>query len=195
MKTGELVRARSALDDGKLAKALDQLRVARRVAVAQRKLDELLEVRELAASLSAKSSGAIEQAGERLSRQLDDDLYSFPADELAARGIEPRPDPLDSVLAGVELRAADSARGAATTPELSRARTALDESDHGQALFELGEARRVAVAQRNLDHLLEVYELARILSERSSGRTRTASRRLVVQAEDGLRSFADAPGA
>jgi hypothetical protein len=195
MKTGELVRARNALDEGRLDKALDQLRVARRVAVAQRKLDELLEVRELTASLVAKSSGGIEQAGQALSRQVEDDLHGFPPAALASAGIEPRPDPLESVLADAKLRHAAGARGPATARELARVRPALDEGEYAQALFDLGEARRVAVAQRNIDELLEVYELVQVLSARTSGRTHASSQRLTAQVEAGLRTFAEEPGA
>jgi hypothetical protein len=186
MKRGELSRARAALDDGKPANALFELREARRVAVAQRKLQELIEVHKLVDVLSAQSSGRVRAASERLARQVTEAIDAFPADELIAAGIEPKPDPLVLLLATIGDRAL------VTTPELARARAALDEGDLTKALFELRQARRVAVAQRKQDELLEVYELVRVLSQRSSGRTRTASEVLTRKVETGLRSFAQA---
>jgi hypothetical protein len=188
--TRELVRARNALDRGRLADALFQLREARKVAVAQRKLDELLEVRELVDSVSARSSGRVKAKSERLAQQVGEGLRGFPADELAAVGIEPEPDPLGPALA----RWGASARehGPARTRELTRARGALDQDRFSAALFELRMAQRVAVAQRRPDELLAVQELAQVVSERSEGRTRARSEELTRKVEADLRSLAQA---
>src|SRR5690242_19453793 len=145
MKTRELIRARAALDDSDLAKALSQLQEARRVAVAQRKLDELLEVRELTEVLSARSSGRVKEQSEHLASKVVEGLHGFPAEALAAVGIEPEPDPLVPLLARWKLRAPAGDRLPVTTPELARARAALDHGNAAKALYELREARRVAV--------------------------------------------------
>jgi predicted negative regulator of RcsB-dependent stress response len=192
MKTRELVAARAALDEGNLAKALSQLREARRVAIAQRKLDELLEVGELAELVATRSSGRVKEQSERLARKVSDGVHDFPADALASVGIEPEPDPLGSLLARSKLRASAGERFPLRTPELSRAQAALDGGELTKALYELREARRIAVAQRKPDELLEVYELALVLSQRSSGRTRAATDALTGKVEAGLRSFAQA---
>lgn len=80
------------------------------------------------------------------------------------------------------------------TRELSRARAALDEGELTSALHLLQEACRVAVAQRKLDELLEVYELVQVLVGRSDGRTRAAGELLAARVVAGLRSFAEAEG-
>lgn len=80
------------------------------------------------------------------------------------------------------------------TRELVEARVALELGAFETVLFDLRDARRVAVAQRKLDELLEVKELVEILSKRSSGRTRTASDRLASKVDADLRSFAEAKG-
>src|SRR6266581_4820424 len=116
MKTRELSRAQA-----ELATALFFLQEARQVAVAQRKLDELLEVRELVESLSARSSGRTKEASERLARKVTEGLRGFPADALASVGIEPEPDPLGPLLARRKLRAAAGDHLLARTRELSRA--------------------------------------------------------------------------
>jgi hypothetical protein len=190
MKTRELSRARVALDEGELATALYLLQEAQRVAVAQRKLDELLEVRELVRSLSARSSGRTREASERLAWRVTEGLRAFPADALASAGVAPDPDLLGVVLARRGLSAGAGDHALARTRELSRARAALDQGDLATALYFLQEAQRVAVAQRKLDELFQVYELIPVLSERSGGRTRAASERLARKVESGLRSFA-----
>ena len=196
MKTRELSRARAALAEGELATALSLLQEARQVAVAQRKLDELLEVRELVRSLCARSSGRTKEASERLARKVTEGLHTFSADALASAGVrgDPEPDLLGPLLARRELRAPAGAHALATTRELSQARAALHGGDLAMALYLLREAQRVAVAQRKLDELLDVYELVQVLSERSGGRTRAASERLARKVEAGLRSFAQAGG-
>jgi hypothetical protein len=68
MKTRELVRARVALEEGELTTALRLLREAGRVAVAQRKLDELLEVRELTQSLCTQAAGRTRPAADASQR-------------------------------------------------------------------------------------------------------------------------------
>jgi hypothetical protein len=194
LKTRELSRARAALDEGELATALYLLQEARQVAVAQRKLDELLEVRELVRSLCERSSGRTKEASERLARKVSEGLRTFPAEALASAGVqeEPERELLGPLLARRELRARAGEGALARTRELSRARAALDTGDPATALYLLQEARRVAVAQRRLNELLEVYELVQVLSERSGGRTRAASERLARKVEEGLRSFAQA---
>ena len=165
--------------------------------MAQRKLDELVEVRELVRSLCERSSGRTKEASERLARKVTEGLRAFPADALASAGVvleEPERELLGRLLARRELRAPAGDDALTTTRELSRARTALDEGDLPAARYLLQEARRVAVAQRKLDELLEVYELLQVLSERSEGRTRAASERLARKVEEGLRSFAQAGG-
>ena len=86
-KTRELVEARVALELGGFETALFDLRDAFRVAVAQRKLDELIEVRELVRALSARSEGRTKRASDRLAREVDAGLQTFPADALASFGI------------------------------------------------------------------------------------------------------------
>src|SRR5207253_865517 len=91
-KAHELRQARVALDFGKLAKAHYLLQEAERVAVAQRKPDELLQVRELVAQrklgellevyelvevLATRSGGRTRAASEQLARQVETGLRSF----------------------------------------------------------------------------------------------------------------------
>jgi hypothetical protein len=193
-KTRELVEARVALELGAFETALFDLRDAFRVAVAQRKLDELVEVRELVRALYARSRGRTKRASDRLARNVDAGLQTFPADALASVGIHAVPEraqpPLS--LGGQDLRATPRERVYGKTRELASARTALDNGEFAEALVDLRDARRVAVAQRKLDELLEVKELVEILCRRSSGRTRTASDRLASKVDAGLRSFAQA---
>lgn len=193
-KTRELVEARVALELGGFETALFDLRDAFRVAVAQRKLDELIEVRELVRALSARSEGRTKRASDRLAREVDAGLQTFPADALASFGIGavPKREQRALLRGGQDLRAAPGDRVQGKTRELGSARAALDNGEFVLALFDLRDARRVAVAQRKLDELLEVKELVQILSRRSSGRTRTASYRLASKVDSGLRSFAQA---
>ena len=193
-KTRELVEARVALELGVFETALFDLRDALRVAVAQRKLDELLEVRELVRALSALSAGRTKHASDRLARKVDAGLQTFPADALASVGIRAvsEREQLALLRGGQDLRAPPGDRVHGKTRELASARAALDNGEFSEALFDLRDARRVAVAQRKLDELLEVKELVQVLSMRSSGRTRTASERLASKVDTGLRSFADA---
>ena len=148
METRDLSRARAALDEGDLPTALYLLQEARQVAVAQRKLDELVEVRELVRSLCERSSGRTKEASERLARKVTEGLRAFPADALASAGVreEPERELLGRLLARRELRAPAGDDALTTTRELSRARTALDGGDLATALYLLQEARRVAVA-------------------------------------------------
>ena len=193
-KTRELVEARVALELGAFETALFDLRDAFRVAVAQRKLDELIEVRELVRALSARSAGPTKHASDRLARKVDAGLQTFPADALTSVGIQAVPEREQPALlrGGPGLRAAPGDHVRGKTRELASARAALDNGEFAEALFDLREARRVAVAQRKLDELLEVKELVQILSRRSSGRTRTASDRLASKVDSGLRQFAQA---
>ena len=177
-KARELRQARVALDFGKFAKA-------------QRKPDELLQVRELVVSLSARSSGSTREASERLAQKVSDHLRGFPSDALASVGVrdEPEPDLIGLLLARPELRAPAGGHMVSKTRELMQARPALDDSEFATALQLLQEARRVAVAQRKLGELLEVYELVQVLATRSVGRTRAASEELTRKVETGLRAF------
>ena len=172
-KAHELRQARVALDFGKLAKALYLLQEAERVAVAQRKPEEVLQVRE------------------RLAQKVSDHLRGFPSDALASVGVrdEPEPDLIGLLLASPELRAPAGGHTVSKTRELMQARPALDDGEFATALQLLQEARRVAVAQRKLGELLEVYELVQVLATRSAGRTRAASEQLGRKVETGLRSF------
>jgi hypothetical protein len=190
--TRELVQARVALSDGELAKALSLLREAERVAVAQRRLDELLEVRGLVGSLAERSEGRRKDASERLARRVEEELRAFPADALAAAGIHVEPEPALPELVR-ELRARADPHGPASTSELVRARAALEVGELATALRLLQEARRVAIAQRRLGELLEIHQLVQVLAERSSGRARATTERLADKVEAGLREFAQAP--
>jgi hypothetical protein len=190
VQRGELARARSALDRGKPTHALFELHEARKVAVAQRKLDELVEVRDLVDRLSARSRGRVKEASERLAQQVREDLRGFAPDELAAVGIELEPDPVEPVLA--RWRSLAREHGPVRTRELTRARAAMEEDRFTAALFELRTAQHVAVAQRRPDELLAVQELALAVSDRSSGRARVESDELVRRVEAGLRTLAAA---
>ena len=196
MKTEELSGARAAIYRHDFPTALFLLEHARRVAVAQRRLDELLEVRELAGTVREQSYGSTREASERLERKVTAGLGGFPRDELVAAGVEPAsvgvaPEvDLGAFVAAWKLRTpvADPAK----TKALSEARAALDDGKLADALFLLQQAERVAVAQHKPAELVEVYELVRVLSERSSGRTHAAAEQLERKAEAGLRSFARA---
>ena len=163
MKRRELAQAEAALDKGEFKTALYLLQEAERVAVAQRRLDDLLAARELVRSLSARSRGHTKAAGERLARKVTEHLNAFPSDALVSVGIRKEP---ERDLAGLPLirqRLRERAGGDAipTSRELSRARAALDDSEFAAALYLLQEARRVAVAQQKLDELLAVDSCSR----------------------------------
>jgi hypothetical protein len=187
-------QARIEVGRGDFPEALHRLGEADRVAVAQRKLDDLLEVRELVRFLAVRSTGRTRDASERLARKVDDHLQTFPAGELAAVGIhkEPSREELAARFSREQVAAWAVGHPPVSTPDLTRARTALDGGEVGTALFYLDQARRVAVAQRRLDELLEVHALAQALSERSDGRTRAASAQLLRKVEAGVGSFAPA---
>jgi hypothetical protein len=191
METRELDEARLAVADRQFSSALSYLRVAERVAVAQRKLPELLEVRELARQLTALSAGQTKTAGAQLERRVETELRAFPGEELAAAGIEPEREVAALVS---KLRVLAGPPAAATTRDLSRARTAIDQGEFATALSHLQEARRVAVAQRRLDELLEVHRLLQLLATRGGERARVDSERLAQRTEDDLRAFADDAG-
>ncbi len=189
MPTRELAEARVALAHRQLTRLLLLLREAERVAVAQRKLEELLEVRKLVRTLSTLSGGQATAAIERLARTVDVQLAAFPADELAAAGAD-----LGGELAVLasKLRALSGPPTSAVTRDLSRARAALDGGEVATALTFLQEARRVAVAQGRLGELLDVYELVQLLAERGDTRTRAASMRLAHETTADLRAAARA---
>lgn len=193
-RTRELDQARIEIARGELGEALRPLEEAERVAVAQRKLDELLEVREIAGVIAARSWGHTKDAAERLIGKVDEQIQAFPAEALAAVGIqkEPSREELAARFAQEQLEAPAGGRPPVTTPELTRARIALDSGAFRTALFHLDEARRVAVAQRKLDELVEVHSLAQAVAERSEGRNQAASQRLIGKVEAGVRSFAPA---
>jgi hypothetical protein len=130
--------------------------------------------------------------GERLAGKADEHLQTFPAEALAAVGIEKEPsrEELGARFAREQLDAWAAGHPQVRAAELTRARTALDDDDPPTALYSLEEARRVAIAQRRLDELLEVHALAETLTERSEGHTEAASARLVRKVEADLRSFA-----
>jgi hypothetical protein len=184
-ETPELAEARAALRNGDEAAALYSLRDADRVAVSQRKLDELLEVQTLVRGLVDTSIGKTRKAAGRLAEKIEEQLNSFPPEALAAAGVGARHG--DRRARAQRARAPQPAgageRTHATTRELSEARAAIDDGELTTALYALREARRVAVAQNKLDELLEVRDLARDLYRQSSGRTRDTSRRLLTRAE------------
>ena len=180
-KSRQVHRARVELVDGDLDGALYYLRQAARVAIAQRKLDELLEVRDLLSTLPRTA------ASERLARTVSEAVQDFPPEALASAGIYVRTE--RELVESMRLLVPGGDHAVANTRQLSLARRALDEGDHAEALFLLQEARRVAVAQRRLDELLVVHELVQPLCERSSGRTRAAAEELARQVVAGLRSF------
>jgi hypothetical protein len=183
----ELESARVALAAGDRPTALFMLRQAVHVAVAQRRLGELLEARELAASIPTRGDPRTRAACDRLIHEIDRHLKEFPADELRAAGIrvETGRDRIRALLA----RGSTQGRAQPATPELARARAALDAGDLATALFMVREAQRVAIAQRRLEELLAGYELAEILAGRSDGRTRAASEALLRRAEASVLAF------
>src|SRR5579862_1094776 len=189
MPTRELLEARVAIADRQLTRAFLLLREAERVAVAQRKLEELLEVRELLRSLSALSSGHTKEASEQLARTVDEQLMGFTAGALARAGVDPE---RELTVLMSKLRALAGPPGPGVTRDLSRARVALDDGELANALFFLQEARRVAVAQGRLGELLAVYDLVQQVAERSDARTRAASERLSHKTATNLRTFASA---
>ena len=193
-RTRELDQARIEVARGELAEALRPLEEAVRVAVAQRKLDDLLEVREIAGVIVGRSWGHTKEAAERLIGKVDEQIQTFPAEALAAVGIqkEPSREELAARFAEQQLQPPADGRPPVTTPELTRARIALDSGAFRTALFHLDEARRMAVSQRKLDELVEVHALTQVVAERSEGRTQAASARLMQKVEAGVRSFAPA---
>jgi len=166
--TRELRQARVALVHGELESALAFLREAESVASAQRKLDELLEVRKLVPTVTARSTGRTLAGSRRLERKIRESLRSFPPAELAAAGVQEEPD-------GVRPEAPLSSE---ETSEIAGARAALDDDDAATALFLLQEARRVAVAQGRRAELAEIRQLVEALVQRSDGRTRASGERL-----------------
>jgi hypothetical protein len=180
-KSREVHRARVELVDGDLDGALYYLRQAERVAVAQRKLDELLEVRDVLSTLPRTPASA------HLAQTVDEAVHDFPPDVLAAAGIHVRTE--RELVESLRRRVPAGDHGPAKPRPLALARRALDAGDYPEALFLLQEARRIAVAQRRLGELLEVHELVQPLCERSSGRTRAAAEELARQVVAGLRSF------
>jgi hypothetical protein len=191
-ETRELAEARAELRTGDQAAALYSLRDADRVAVSQRKLEELLEVRQLVGGLVDTSSGKTKKAAARLAEKIEEQLDSFPPEALAAAGV-------GASRAGRRARppharapqpAAAGGRTHPATRELSEARAAIEDGELTTALYALREARRVAVAQNKLDELLEVRDLAVDLHRRSSGRTRDKSDRLLARVEVDLGAFA-----
>ena len=188
-KPRELVQARAALVHHEFDAALYSLREAGRVAVAQRKLGELVEVRELVNTVRAESVGRTKEASEQLARNVDKQLSAFPAGELASVGIHKETDrELLARLRAQALRA--PATFETRTREIAAARRALDDGSFESALFLLHEAERVSVAQRRLGELLEVHDLVQLLADRSDGRTRGASEQLARRVEEDLRIFA-----
>jgi hypothetical protein len=188
-KTRELVQAQADVVHGEFESALFYVREAERVAVAQRKLGELVEVRDLVTTMSARSVGQTKEDSEALAWKVDEELYAFPAAELATVGIHKESDRelLDRLRAQQERA---PAAGESKTRELRAGRLALDDGSFDEALFLLREAERVAVAQRRLGELLEVHDLVQILAERSDGRTREGTEALAYKLEADLHSFA-----
>jgi hypothetical protein len=76
-KTRELMLAPAALEAGDFEQALFMLREACHVAVAQRRLGELLEVHDLVQALYERSSGRTRTAAEALARQVEAGFRSF----------------------------------------------------------------------------------------------------------------------
>jgi len=171
-KTNELHQVRVALVDDDLDAALFLLRDAEHVAVAQRKLGRLLEVRELLRTVSERSRGRTARGCRELERRIAEDLAAFPVAELDAAGVV-----LEPVPRHVEQ----------PTTELGRARVALDDDDLPTALFFLRQARNVALAQGRASELRHVGELAAALADLSDGRTQAAAERLARQVEADLR--------
>jgi hypothetical protein len=191
MPPRELLEARTAIADRQLPRALFLLREAELVAVAQRKLDQLLTVRELAGTLVASSDGRTKAASEKLARRVDDELTAFPADALADAGIDPEK---ELAVLVPRLRLVAGAPAPSETRTLVDARAALEQGRLASALALLEEARRVAIAQGRLGELLEVHELAQRLAQRSDLRTRTGSERLARKTASDLRAAGQALG-
>jgi hypothetical protein len=168
----ELHQVRVALVDDDLDAALFLLRDAEHVAVAQRKLGRLLQVRALLRTVSERSRGRTARGCRELERRIAEDLASFPVADLEAAGVALEPVP-----------------GLAEEPttELGRARVALDDDDAPTALFFLRQARSVALAQGRPPELRQVGALATALADLSGGRTRAAALRLARQVEADLR--------
>jgi hypothetical protein len=191
MQTRELVEARLALADRRFSRALLLLREAERVAGAQQKLEELLEVRDLARRVSALSAGHTKVSSEQLARRVDEHLTAFPRDALAAAGIDPE---RDLAVLVSKLRPLAGPHASAETRELSRARAALEDGELTTALAFLQEARRVAVAQGKLGELLAVHDLVQLLAKKNSARTRAAAEQLAHRVAADLRGFESAAG-
>ena len=83
--------------------------------------------------------------------------------------------------------------GLSKTRELTRAEASLAAGELRPALSLLGEARRVAVAQRRPAELLSVYGLAQTVREQSTGKTQAASQKLVALLETDIRALAQTP--
>jgi len=190
----DLLRARIALDDREFDSALHWLREAERVAVAQRKLDELLEVRGLLATLSARSFGRTKARSDRLARLVAERLEGFPPAARAAAGLPVDDRDLAKLVRDVRAARPPGARPHATAYQLAQARAALDGGSPATALALLEEARRVAVAQASEEELVDVLELVEALAARSAGRTRTGSERLAGAVERELRAYARTRG-
>jgi hypothetical protein len=191
-ETRELAEARAELRNGDQAAALYSLRDADRVAVSQRKLEELLEVQQLVGGLVDTTTGTTRRAAARLAERIEEQLDSFPPQALATAGVGARR--ARRRVRGPHVRAPQPAaageRRQPTSRELSEARAAIEEGELTTALYALREARRVAVAQKKLDELVEVRDLARDLYRQSSGGTRDKSDRLLARVELDLGTFA-----
>lgn len=168
----ELHQVRVALVDDDLDAALFLLRDAEHVAVAQRQLGRLLEVRELLRTVSERSRGRTARGSRELERRLAEDLASFPVAELDAAGVQLEP---------------LSRQAPLPTTELGRARVALDDDDLPTALFFLRQARSVALAQGRFADLRQVLDLADALADLGAGRTRARAARLARQVDGDLR--------
>ena len=81
-RTPELSAARRCLHEGELEEALQPLRGASSVAIAQRKRDEMLEVRDLAEYIASRRSGRTKDAAVRLAAKITRALeVAFPEAE------------------------------------------------------------------------------------------------------------------
>jgi hypothetical protein len=168
----ELHQVRVALVDDDLDAALFLLRDAEHVAVAQRQLARLLEVRELLRTVSERSRGRTARGSRELERRIAEDLASFPVADLDAAGVQ-----LEPVPRNVEQ----------PSTELGRARVALDDDDLPTALFFLRQARAVALAQGRPADLRQVGSLAASLADLAAGRTRAGAEQLARQVDADLR--------
>ena len=148
-------------------------------------------MRELAGKLVMSSDGQTKAASEKLARRVADEVAAFPADALAAAGVDPEQEMARLV---AELRVLAGASGPWRMRTLSDARAALEQAQLASALALLEQARLEAVAQSRLGDLLDVHELARRLAQRSDLRTRTGSERLVRKTESDLRAAGQALG-